>query len=259
MENVRAKKHLGQHFLKDLDAAKRIVDLYQDRNSNRLVLEIGPGMGVLTQYLLKREELDLVLVEIDTESVAYLKKNFSIAEDKIVEGDFLKMNFEEKLQVSGNQKFGIIGNFPYNISSQIFFTVLDHKDQIEEIVGMVQKEVGQRIASKPGNKDYGILSVLLQAYYDIEYCFTVLPGAFNPPPKVDSGVIRLVRNYDKVLDCDFKKFKLVVKTAFNQRRKMLSNALKPITTKEIPYANKRAENLDYLQFVELTKLIFETA
>ncbi len=259
LENVRAKKHLGQHFLKDLDAAKRIVDLYKDKNSNKLVLEIGPGMGVLTQYLLKREELDLVLVEIDTESVAYLKKNFAIAENKIVEGDFLKMNFQEKLQLSGNQKFGIIGNFPYNISSQIFFTVLDHKDQIEEIVGMVQKEVGQRIASKPGNKDYGILSVLLQAFYDIEYCFTVLPGAFNPPPKVDSGVIRLVRNYDKVLDCDFKKFKLVVKTAFNQRRKMLSNALKPITTKELPYANKRAENLDYLQFVELTKLIFEVA
>ena len=156
LENVRAKKHLGQHFLKDLEAAKRIVDLFQDKNSNKLVLEIGPGMGVLTQYLLKRDELDLVLVEIDTESVAYLKKNFAIAENKIIEGDFLKMNFQEKLQLVDNQKFGIIGNFPYNISSQIFFTVLDHKDQIEEVVGMVQKEVGQRIASKPGNKDYGI-------------------------------------------------------------------------------------------------------
>lgn len=258
MDKVRAKKHLGQHFLNDIDAAKRIVDLYQDKNENKLVLEIGPGMGVLTQFLLERENLDLVLVEIDKESVVYLKKNFNIADNKIIEGDFLKMNLLNSLQLDENKKFGIIGNFPYNISSQIFFTVLDHKDRIEEIVGMVQKEVGQRIASKPGNKDYGILSVLLQAFYDIEYCFTVLPGAFTPPPKVDSGVIRLVRNYDKVLDCDFKKFKLVVKTAFNQRRKMLSNALKPITNNTtLPYANKRAENLDYLQFVELTKLIFE--
>lgn len=258
MDKVRAKKHLGQHFLNDIDAAKRIVDLYQDKNENKLVLEIGPGMGVLTQFLLERENLDLVLVEIDKESVVYLKKNFNIADNKIIEGDFLKMNLLNSLQLDENKKFGIIGNFPYNISSQIFFTVLDHKDRIEEIVGMVQKEVGQRIASKPGNKDYGILSVLLQAFYDIEYCFTVLPGAFTPPPKVDSGVIRLVRNYDKVLDCDFKKFKLVVKTAFNQRRKMLSNALKPITNiPNLPYANKRAENLDYLQFVELTKLIFE--
>ncbi len=258
LEKVRAKKHLGQHFLKDLDVAKKIVDLFKDRNNNKLLLEIGPGMGVLTQYLIDREELDLVLVEIDRESVAYLKKHFSFPEEKIIEGDFLKMDFEKTLQLSKNQRFGIIGNFPYNISSQIFFKVLEHKDQIEEIVGMVQKEVGQRIASKHGNKDYGILSVLLQAFYDIEYCFTVPPGAFNPPPKVDSGVIRLVRNYDKVLDCDFKKFKLVVKTAFNQRRKMLSNALKPITNRpDLPYANKRAEQLDYLQFVELTKLIFE--
>jgi 16S rRNA (adenine1518-N6/adenine1519-N6)-dimethyltransferase len=258
LEKVRAKKHLGQHFLRDIDAANRIVDLFQDKNKNRLILEIGPGMGVLTQFLVKREDLDLTLIEIDKESVAYLKKHFDIPEERIIDGDFLKMNFQETLHLTENQKFGIIGNFPYNISSQIFFTVLDHKDSIEEIVGMVQKEVGKRIASKPGNKDYGILSVLLQAFYDIEYCFTVLPGAFDPPPKVDSGVIRLVRNYDKVLDCDFKKFKLVVKTAFNQRRKMLSNALKPITNRtDLPYANKRAENLDYLQFVELTKLIFE--
>ena len=153
MEKVRAKKHLGQHFLKDLDAAKRIVDLYQDKNDNKLLLEIGPGMGVLTQYLVERKELDLVLVEIDTESVEYLKKHFSFPEEKIIEGDFLKMEFDKTLQLAENQKFGIIGNFPYNISSQIFFKVLEHKDQIEEIVGMVQKEVGQRIASKHGKKD----------------------------------------------------------------------------------------------------------
>jgi len=255
LEKVRAKKHLGQHFLKDLSAAQKITGLYR---STGPVLEIGPGMGVLTQYLVERKDLELFLVEIDRESVAYLRKHYGFADKNLFDADFLEVNLNRVLGLTPDDKFGIIGNFPYNISSQIFFKVLDYKDQVQEVVGMVQKEVGQRIASPPGNKDYGILSVLLQAYYDIEYAFTVPPGAFDPPPKVDSGVIRLVRNYDKVLDCDFKKFKLVVKTAFNQRRKMLSNALKPIAAQaEFPYENKRAEQLDYTQFVEITKAIFE--
>lgn len=221
------------------------------------VLEVGPGMGVLTQYLAERKELDLFLVEIDKESVAYLQEHYGFSDKNLFDADFLNMDLNKVLGLSPEDKFGIIGNFPYNISSQIFFRVLDYKDQVREVVGMVQKEVGQRIASPPGNKDYGILSVLLQAYYDIEYCFTVPPGAFDPPPKVDSGVIRLVRNDDKVLNCDFKKFKLVVKTAFNQRRKMLSNALKPVSAQaEFPYPNKRAEQLDYTQFVEITNAIF---
>lgn len=254
MEKVRAKKYLGQHFLKDLSAARRITELYRSEGP---VLEIGPGMGVLTQYLKDREDLDLHLVEIDKESVAYLQKNYGFTDKNLFDADFLQADLNSLLGLTPEDKFGIIGNFPYNISSQIFFRVLDYKDQVQEVVGMVQKEVGQRIASPPGNKDYGILSVLLQAYYDIEYCFTVPPGAFDPPPKVDSGVIRLVRNYDKVLDCDFKKFKLVVKTAFNQRRKMLSNALKPISGQaSFPYENKRAEQLDYTQFVEITKVLF---
>lgn len=254
LEKVKAKKHLGQHFLKDLDAAKRITDLYRGPAK---VLEIGPGMGVLTQYLMERVELDLYLVEIDKESVAYLQKKYGYTEDHLFDADFLQIDIRSLLGLEGDEVFGLIGNFPYNISSQIFFRVLDFKDQITEVVGMVQKEVGQRIASGPGNKDYGILSVLLQAYYDIEYSFTVPPGAFDPPPKVDSGVIRLVRNFDKKLDCDYKRFKLVVKTAFNQRRKMLSNALKPISAQqEFPYGNKRAEQLDYLQFVEITKALF---
>ncbi|WP_367916652.1 16S rRNA (adenine(1518)-N(6)/adenine(1519)-N(6))-dimethyltransferase RsmA [Leadbetterella sp. DM7] len=255
MEKVRAKKHLGQHFLKDLSAAQKITGLYR---STGPVLEIGPGMGVLTQYLVERKDLELFLVEIDRESVAYLQKHYGFTDKNLFDADFLEVDLNRVLGLTPDDKFGIIGNFPYNISSQIFFKVLDYKDQVQEVVGMVQKEVGQRIASPPGNKDYGILSVLLQAYYDIEYAFTVPPGAFDPPPKVDSGVIRLVRNYDKVLGCDFKKFKLVVKTAFNQRRKMLSNALKPIAAQaEFPYENKRAEQLDYTQFVEITKAIFE--
>ncbi|MBK6979229.1 MAG: ribosomal RNA small subunit methyltransferase A [Cytophagaceae bacterium] len=232
-----------------------IVESYKDVFSNRKLLEVGPGMGVLTQYLIKRPELNLSLVEIDNESVAYLKNVLNYTGEKIFGEDFLKMNFDENNGLDGN--FGIIGNFPYNISSQIFFKVLDYKDRVGEVVGMVQKEVGKRIASGPGNKDYGILSVLLQAYYDIEYLFSVPPGAFDPPPKVDSGVIRLVRNYEKTPEFDFVKFKLVVKTAFNQRRKMLGNALRPITTKEnLPYMTKRAEQLDYKQFIELTELIF---
>jgi 16S rRNA (adenine1518-N6/adenine1519-N6)-dimethyltransferase len=258
LQKVKAKKHLGQHFLKNLEAAKKIVDYYKCENSNSKTLEIGPGMGVLTQFLVNRTEIDLDLVEIDRESVEYLKIAYPDFKGKIISDDFLKLELNQMLEITKEQKFGIIGNFPYNISSQIFFKVLDYKDQVTEVVCMLQKEVGVRIASKPGNKEYGILSVLLQAYYDIEYGFTVLPDAFDPPPKVNSGVIRLVRNFDKILDCDAKKFKLVVKTAFNQRRKMLSNALKTLGVHfEHPFLSKRAEQLSYLDFVELTNLIFK--
>lgn len=257
MEKVRAKKHLGQHFLRDQGKAMDIVDAYKNSFSNLKLLEVGPGMGVLTQYLLKRKDIELSVVEIDKESVQYLKIHFPDITNRIHEEDFLRMNINEAFLNNNSEHFGVIGNFPYNISSQIFFKVLDYRFQIDEVVGMVQKEVGKRIASGPGNKDYGILSVLLQAFYDIEYCFTVLPGAFDPPPKVDSGVIRLTRNYQRDLDFEFEKFKTVVKVAFNQRRKMLGNALRPVTTRQdLPYLNLRAEQLSYKQFIELTKLIF---
>jgi 16S rRNA (adenine1518-N6/adenine1519-N6)-dimethyltransferase len=252
---VRAKKHLGQHFLLDLDIAKRIVDAVPVSETQQGIMEIGPGMGVLTQFMVERSDLDIELVEIDNESVTYLNEHFSIPKDRILNEDFLKMNLQEAFV--NYKDFTIIGNFPYNISSQIFFNVLEHYDRVGLVVCMLQKEVGKRIASGPGNKDYGILSVLLQAFYDITYEFSIGPHVFDPPPRVDSCVIKLVRNPNKPFDCDFKKFKLVVKTAFNQRRKMLSNALRPLTIQEnLPYANKRAEQLDYTQFVELTHFIF---
>ncbi len=255
MIKVRAKKHLGQHFLLDLDIAKRIVDAVPVSEKPQGIMEIGPGMGVLTQFMTTRPDLDITLVEIDDESVTYLNTHFSIDRERILNEDFLKMNLKETF--SQYPAFTIIGNFPYNISSQIFFNVLEHYERVSLVVCMLQKEVGRRIASGPGNKDYGILSVLLQAFYDITYEFSIGPEVFDPPPRVDSCVIKLVRNPEKPFDCDFKKFKLVVKTAFNQRRKMLSNALRPLTVQEnLPYANKRAEQLDYTQFVELTHFIF---
>jgi 16S rRNA (adenine1518-N6/adenine1519-N6)-dimethyltransferase len=260
LQKVKAKKHLGQHFLNDLAIAEDIVAFYKNDFNDALVLEIGPGMGVLTDILLKRKELSLSLVEIDSESVVFLENKYPELKEHIIFGDFLKLNLHESLALQPNQGFGIIGNFPYNISSQIFFKVIEYKELVNEVVCMLQKEVAVRIASKPGNKDYGILSVLLQAYYDIEYGFTVFPHAFDPPPKVDSGVIRLVRNKERSLDCDFSKFKLVVKTAFNQRRKKLSNALKPLGVDfEHPLLDLRAERLDYNDFVTLTKLIFKTS
>ena len=233
---VRAKKSLGQHFLCDLKVAQRIVDALSVISSggeagvekSRDVLEIGPGMGVLTQYLLQREDIDLKAVELDGESVDYLLSHFPGIEGKLLQADFLRLPLDRIF----NGSFRIIGNFPYNISSQIFFKVLDHKDRIPEVVGMVQKEVAERIAEKPGSKTYGILSVLLQAWYDIEYLFTVEPGAFAPPPKVRSAVIRLTRNGRTELGCDEKLFRQVVKTAFNQRRKTLRNALKPLLNRQ---------------------------
>ncbi len=249
---VRAKKHLGQHFLKDMNIARQITEGLTGHNSYKTVLEIGPGMGVLTQFLLENESFTTHVIEIDTESVAYLKKHYESLTPRIIEGDFLKFDIKSVF----SEPFAIIGNFPYNISSQIFFRALQIRDDIPEIVCMLQKEVAQRIASPPGNKDYGILSVLLQAFYDIDYLISVPPGAFDPPPKVQSGVIRLRRNSTSNLACDEKLFFRVVKTAFNQRRKTLRNALKPITElPDHPLLTKRAEQLSVTQFVELTLFV----
>jgi len=257
---VKAKKHLGQHFLRDLDASNRIADLLSGHGNYDTVLEIGPGMGVLTQFILPKEQYKTFVVEIDRESVAYLKANFPALEGKIVEGDFLRMNLNEWYQSvqseSATGRFALIGNYPYNISSQILFKALDYRDLIPEIVGMFQKEVALRIAAPPGKKDYGILSVLLQAFYDIEYAFSVGPEAFDPPPKVQSGVVRLKRNNVQQLDCDEKRFIQVVKAGFNQRRKTLRNALKPLGINfNHPMLDKRAEQLSVADFVALTQLV----
>lgn len=222
MNNVKPKKYLGQHFLNDTEIAQKIVNHLS--SSNIPILEIGPGMGILTQYLLQRKNEDLFVVEIDTESVAYLKEHYPQIAPKILETDFLKLNLNQLFSSS----LKIIGNFPYNISSQILFKILENKDLVGEMVGMFQKEVAERIASKPGKKQYGILSVLLQAFYDIEYLFTVDENSFYPPPKVKSSVIRITRNSVAKLQCNEEDFKKVVKMAFNQRRKTLRNSLKTL-------------------------------
>ena len=223
---VRAKKSLGQHFLTDLSIARQIADalIVPSGPEKADVLEVGPGMGVLTQYLLQRPDIALKMVEIDRESVDYLLVNFPQVNGSLIEADFLKLRLENFFKGS----FRVIGNFPYNISSQIFFRILDYKESVPEVVCMIQKEVAERIAEKPGTKTYGILSVLLQAWYDIEYLFTVGEGAFNPPPKVKSAVIRLTRNDRTGLGCDESLFRTVVKTSFNQRRKTMRNSLKPL-------------------------------
>ena len=251
---VRAKKALGQHFLTDQGIAQSIVAaLRNDPAQPRDVLEIGPGMGVLTQYLLKREDIDPMMIEIDSESVEYLLTHFNGMPGKLIEGDYLKLNIDKFFK----GQYRIIGNFPYNISSQIFFKILEDKDKVPEVVCMIQKEVADRIAEKPGSKTYGILSVLLQAWYDIEYLISVGSGAFCPPPKVQSAVIRLTRNSRTELGCDEKLFKTVVKTAFNQRRKTLRNALKPLIPEGMdtsdPVFDLRAERLGVEDFVALTK------
>jgi 16S rRNA (adenine1518-N6/adenine1519-N6)-dimethyltransferase len=249
---VRAKKHLGQHFLNDETVAENIVDSLTLHGNYSKVLEIGPGMGVLTKILFKKKEFETSVIEIDSMAVEYLRIHFPEIKNRIIQGDFLEMD----LPAFSEKPFAVIGNFPYNISTQILFKVYDNRQLIPELVGMFQKEVAERIASKPGNKSYGILSVLLQAYYGIEYLFTVDEHLFTPPPKVKSGVIHLRRNKNFQLDCDETLFKKVVKTAFNQRRKTLRNALKPITTKtDLPFLSKRAEELSYLDFVELTNKI----
>lgn len=289
MMEVRAKKALGQHFLTDQKVARAIVDALQiaDQVGNDKavpsatdnsscpaatghlfpVLEVGPGMGVLTQYLQERSDIDLKLIEIDSESVEFLLSHFQGIQGRLMEGDFLTLKLEKIFP----EKFAIIGNFPYNISSQIFFKVLDYKDRIPEVVGMVQKEVAERIAEKPGSKTYGILSVLLQAWYDIEYLFTVGSGCFAPPPKVESAVIRLTRNSRTALGCDEALFKTVVKTAFGQRRKMMRNPLKPLANAKAaregwsdaelsaflaqPVFSQRPERLSVEDFVALTNLL----
>ena len=232
----------------------KIVDSLS-RSEIRDVLEIGPGMGVLTQYLLKRDDLELKLVELDGESVEYLLTHFPGMQGKLYQADYLKLDIHTLF--SG--QYRVIGNFPYNISSQIFFKILEDKDRVPEVVCMIQKEVAERIAEKPGSKTYGILSVLLQAWYDIDYIVSVGSGAFCPPPKVQSAVIRLRRNSRSSLGCDEKLFKTVVKTAFNQRRKTLRNALKPLLNESIdssdPVFDLRAERLSVEDFVALTNLI----
>ncbi|MFN7013320.1 MAG: 16S rRNA (adenine(1518)-N(6)/adenine(1519)-N(6))-dimethyltransferase RsmA [Bacteroidia bacterium] len=255
MEKVRAKKHLGQHFLTDKNIANNIALALTSHGNYQKVLEIGPGMGVLTQFLLQSEK-EIFVVEIDKESVAYLKNHFPKLNHHIIEGDFLKLPIDKLF----NEQIAIIGNFPYNISSQILFKVLDHYNQIPELVGMFQKEVAERVAASHGNKSYGILSVILQVYYDIEYLFTVHEHVFSPPPKVKSAVIRLRRKENLPQNLNEKHFKNMVKTAFNHRRKTLRNALKPLLNEENklkvePFLNLRAEQLSVEEFIKLAHLL----
>lgn len=252
--SVRAKKHLGQHFLKDEQIAQQIADSLTEKGY-KTVLEIGPGMGVLTKYILKKD-LVVHVIEIDTESVEYLKTNFLNLADRIISKDFLKINLSDYF---GEEQVAIIGNFPYNISTQIVFKTLENRHQIPEFSGMFQKEVAKRIAEKEGSKVYGIISVLTQAFYDVEYLFTVPPTVFNPPPKVDSGVIRLTRKENFTLPVNEKLFYTVVKTAFNQRRKTMRNSLKTLNLsdnlREDPIFAKRPEQLSVQEFISLTAKI----
>lgn len=269
MKTVKPKKFLGQHFLKDLSIAKDIADTV-DYCPNLPILEIGPGMGVMTQFLICKERL-VKVVEIDYESVEYLRKHFPQLEENIIEDDFLKMHLENTFN---GQSFILTGNYPYNISSQIFFKMLDYKNLIPCCTGMIQKEVAERIAAGPGSKTYGILSVLIQAWYNVEYLFTVHENVFNPPPKVKSAVIRMSRNETTDLGCDERLFKQVVKTTFNQRRKTLRNSIRPvlaITDNKLEQQgnaqkdhseflaqeifNKRPEQLSVTEFIALTKAV----
>lgn len=269
MGYVSPKKALGQHFLKDLTIAKRIADALQATDVKD-VIEVGPGTGVLTQFLLERQDIRLFCAEIDSESVEYLKEHFPALGSRLVFGDFLRMDLQKDFALP----CCVIGNFPYNISSQLFFRILEYKNEIPEVVCMIQKEVAERIAAAPGSKTYGILSVLLQAFYDIEYLFTVSEHVFNPPPKVKSGVIRLVRNEVQHLECDEKLFKQIIKTTFNQRRKTIRNSIKPLLSglesagKENRsemlseqhvqweyFMQQRPEQLSVSEFILLTRLI----
>jgi 16S rRNA (adenine1518-N6/adenine1519-N6)-dimethyltransferase len=252
---VKAKKHLGQHFLKDKGICAQIANQFGMHLGVKTVIEIGPGMGALTEFLCQKE-LDLWLLDVDSDSINYLLDHYPQQKNQIVLGDFLKMN---PLELVGNKSFSVVGNFPYNISSQILFKCIDYKDHIPEIMGMFQKEVAERVAEKPGTKTYGILSVLLQAYYDITYCFTVDEHVFDPPPKVKSGVIRCVRNNRSSLPCDEKLFKQLVKGSFNQRRKTIRNSIKALlpenwikSTPAHPFLSLRPERLSVEDFIELT-------
>jgi 16S rRNA (adenine1518-N6/adenine1519-N6)-dimethyltransferase len=254
MNKVRAKKSLGQHFLKDRNVAARIADSLTGEGYDS-VIEIGPGMGILTGFLLERNFRDFRVIEIDNESVHYLESNFPGLKN-IIRGDFLRTDLDSLFP----GKFGVIGNFPYNISTQILFRILDNRDKIPEVAGMLQKEVAERICAGPGTKVYGILSVLLQAYYDIEYLFTVSEGVFSPPPKVKSGVVRLRRNSIMKLECDEQLFVRVVKACFNQRRKTLRNSVRAVfdlKSEEYPMFHLRPEQLSVSQFVSLTNWIDE--
>ena len=266
-KSVKPKKFLGQHFLTDLSIAGRIADTV-DACPGLPILEVGPGMGMMTQFLVRKSR-QVKVVEIDYESVQYLRRNYPELEDSIIEDDFLKMNLERTF---GGSPFVLTGNYPYNISSQIFFKMLDYKELIPCCTGMIQKEVAERIAAGPGSKTYGILSVLIQAWYDVEYLFTVEPGVFNPPPKVRSAVIRLTRNKTESLGCDEKLFRRLVKTTFNQRRKTLRNNIKPLLKSLVnppassplplapdfqelladPIMSKRPEQLSVQDFIALT-------
>lgn len=265
MKSVRPKKFLGQHFLKDLGVARAIADTV-DACPDLPILEVGPGMGVLTQFLLPKGR-EVKVVEIDFESVEYLRKNFPELEEQIVEDDFLKMHLEH---VFDGRQFVLTGNYPYNISSQIFFKMLEYRDLIPCCTGMIQKEVAERLAAAPGSKTYGILSVLVQLWYDVEYLFTVEPGVFNPPPKVKSAVIRMTRNRVSAAGCDERLLRRVVKTAFNQRRKMMRGSLKPLFAQldnecgsdrshaeflAQPLLTKRPEQLSVADFVALTNAV----
>ena len=251
---IKPLKSLGQHFLARPEIADQIADALSNDGSYSKVLEIGPGTGVLTNALIEAGVKNLYCIEIDDRSVNYLESNYPELKGRIFHDDFLNSELEFLQETS----YAIIGNFPYNISSQILFKVLDHYTRVPEVVGMFQKEVAMRIASAPGNKNYGILSVLLQAHYDIEYLFTVPPTAFIPAPKVESGVIRMKLKQNHQLDCDPVKFKRLIKTAFNQRRKTLRNSIKsllPPDYSSFPYLSLRPEQLHFTQFVELTKLL----
>jgi 16S rRNA (adenine1518-N6/adenine1519-N6)-dimethyltransferase len=265
MKQVKPKKFLGQHFLKDLKIAQAIADTV-DACPDIPVLEVGPGMGVLTQFLLKKER-PVKVVELDFESVAYLREAYPQLEEDIIEDDFLKMHLEHTFD---GKPFVLTGNYPYNISSQIFFKMLDYKELIPCCTGMIQKEVAERIAAGPGSKTYGILSVLIQAWYDVEYLFTVHENVFNPPPKVKSAVIRMTRNHVTHLGCDERLFKQIVKLTFNQRRKTLRNSIKQVFAAreegekrdhhlflEREVFNKRPEQLSVAQFIELTQEVAE--
>jgi len=251
---VTPKKHLGQHFLTDLNIAKKIASTLKAENYDK-ILEIGPGMGVMTQFLMERPGKKVFVNEIDGESIEYLKKNYPVLNDKIIEGDFLKLDFNKLFH---DEQVGITGNFPYNISTQIVFKVLENMTKVPEFSGMFQKEVSERIAAKHGNKTYGILSVLTQNYYDVDYLFSVSEKVFNPPPKVKSGVIRLTRK-DRLPEIDYNFFKKIVKTAFNQRRKTLRNSLKSYNLsdnlKQDSIFAKRPEQLSPQEFLELAKKI----
>lgn len=253
--SVKAKKHLGQHFLRDKTICRRIAETYGHHNDCRVAIEIGPGMGALTAFLLDDPSTELWVMDVDHESIDYLRAHFPQLGERIVYSDFLRADL---LTLIGDRPFAVVGNFPYNISSQILFRCIEYRNHIPEIMGMFQKEVAERVAEKPGSKTYGILSVLLQTYYDISYCFTVDEHVFDPPPKVKSGVIRCVRNERNELPCDEKLYKQVVKMAFNQRRKTIRNSIKqllPAIYPENEMLQLRPERLSVEDFIALTQWV----